>query len=205
MELSVQFMSNVIGALGIALYMAAPFLSDEKRALYARLIAEGLLGLMFFYIGALPGVSYYFFLILSALFEKKIENNKVFSLLFGIVGCVVTILLNNCGIAGIILGVSLILVYFHVNEQKMLTTAAFIDVITSFALLYFSYSLRSVAGTVFAVLLFLIAMIGLFSAVRLAKGGGLKAAAAEEALYQRRQAKKRQKLKSTKSTKKIRK
>lgn len=205
MELSVEFMSNIIGALGIVLYMAAPFLSETKKALYARLAGEGLLGLMFFYIGALPGVSYYLFMIISALFEKRIEGNKVFSFIFGIIACIVTLFINNCGVPGIILALSLIPVYFHVNEQKMLTTAAFMDVITSVALLYFSYSLHSISGTVFAAILFLIAMAGLFSAVRLAKGGGLQAAAAEEALYQKKQAKKRNEVKSAKSAKKIRK
>lgn len=203
MELSVEFMSNIIGALGIVLYMAAPFLSESKKALYARLGGEGLMGLMFFYIGALPGVSYYLFMIISALFEKKIESNKVFSLVFGIVACAMTVFINNCGVPGMILGLSLIPVYFHVNEQKMLTTAAFMDVITSVALLYFSYSLHSIAGTGFAAVLFLIAMAGLFSAVRLAKGGGLQAAAAEEALYQRQHAKKRNEMKSAKSAKKL--
>lgn len=203
MELSVEFMSNIIGALGIILYMAAPFLSETKKALYARLAGETLMGLMFFYIGALPGVSYYLFMIISALFEKRIESNRVFSLIFGIIACMVTVLINNCDVPGIILALSLIPVYFHVNEQKMLTTAAFMDVITSVALLYFSYSLHSIAGTVFAAVLFIIAMAGLFSAVRLAKGGGLQAAAAEEALYQKKQAKKRNEVKSAKSAKKF--
>lgn len=205
MELSVQFMSNVIGALGIVLYMAAPFLSETKKALYARLIGEGLMGLMFFYIGALPGVTYYFFMILSALFEKKIESSRIFSLGFGVIACAATILMNNCGIPGIVLGLSLIPVYFHINEQKMLTTAAFMDVITSLSLLYFSISLHCIAGTVFAAVLFIIAMAGLFSAVRLAKGGGLQAAAAEEVLYQKKMEKKRNEVKSAKSAKKLRK
>ena len=112
---------------------------------------------------------------------------------------------NNNGIPGIILGISMILVFVHIDDQKMLTTSAFTDVMTALALLYYSISVRSITGIVFAVILVLIAGAGLFSAVRLVKGGGLKAAAAEEALYQKQQQKKRQEKKSASRTKQIRK
>ena len=99
----------------------------------------------------------------------------------------------------------MILVFVHIDDQKMLTTSAFTDVMTALALLYYSISVRSITGIVFAVILVLIAGAGLFSAVRLVKGGGLKAAAAEEALYQKQQQKKRQEKKSASRTKQIRK
>ena len=106
--------------------------------------------------------------------------------------------------AGIILGISLILVFIHINDQKMLTTSAFMDVLTAMALLYYSISVRSIAGIVFAVLLVIIAMAGLFSAVRLVKGGGLEAAAAEDALYRKQQEKKKKERKSAARSKQIR-
>ena len=147
---------------------------------------------MFFYIGCLAGVGYYLFMILSGLFENQIEHHSVFSFLFGVAGCGTVIFINNNGMAGIILGLSLILVFIHINDQKMLTTSAFMDVLTAMALLYYSISVRSIAGIVFAVLLVIIAMAGLFSAVRLVKGGGLEAAAAEDALYRKQQEKKKE-------------
>lgn len=203
MELSVSFMSNVIGIFAILLYMSAPFFNDGKRAFYARLLSELMFGLMFFYIGCLAGVVYYLFMILSGLFEKQIEHNSIFSLLFGVAGCGTVLFFNNNGIAGMILGVSMILVFIHMNDQKMMTTSAFIDVLTALALLYYSISVRSVTGIVFAVILVIIAMAGLFSAVRLVKGGGLKAAAAEEALYQKQKQKKKQERKSASKAKQI--
>ena len=204
MELSVSFMSNVIGILAILLYMSAPFFHDGKKAFYARLISELLFGLMFFYIGCLAGVGYYLFMILSGLFENQIEHHSVFSFLFGVAGCGTVIFINNNGMAGIILGISLILVFIHINDQKMLTTSAFMDVLTAMALLYYSISVRSIAGIVFAVLLVIIAMAGLFSAVRLVKGGGLEAAAAEDALYRKQQEKKKKERKSAARSKQIR-
>ena len=204
MELSVSFMSNVIGILALLLYMCAPFLHDAKRAFYARLLSELLFGMMFFYIGCLAGTVYYVFMILSGLFEKQIEHNAIFSLLFGVAGCGTVIFFNNNGAAGIILGISLILVFIHINDQKMMTTSAFMDVLTALAMLYYSISVRSITGIVFAVILVLIAMAGLFSAVRLVKGGGLEAAAAEEALYQKQQQKKKQERKTAEKTKQIR-
>ena len=198
MELSVSFMSNVIGILAILLYMSAPFFHDGKKAFYARLLSELLFGLMFFYIGCLAGVGYYLFMILSGLFENQIEHHSVFSFLFGVAGCGTVIFINNNGMAGIILGISLILVFIHINDQKMLTTSAFMDVLTAMALLYYSISVRSIAGIVFAVLLVIIAMAGLF------KGGGLEAAAAEDALYRKQQEKKKQERKSAARSKQIR-
>lgn len=203
MELSVSFMSNVIGIFAILLYMSAPFFNDGKRAFYARLLSELMFGLMFFYIGCLAGVVYYLFMILSGLFEKQIEHHSIFSLLFGVAGCGTVLFFNNNGIAGMILGVSMILVFIHMNDQKMMTTSAFIDVLTALALLYYSISVRTVTGIVFAVILVIIAMAGLFSAVRLVKGGGLEAAAAEEALYQKQQQKKKQERKSASKAKQI--
>lgn len=205
MELSVTFMSNVIGIIAILLYISAPFFHEAKKALYARLLSELLFGMMFFYIGCIAGVVYYSFMILSALFEKQIEHNSIFSLIYGVAGCGTVIFFNNNGIPGIILGISMILVFVHIDDQKMLTTSAFTDVLTALALLYYSISVRSITGIVFAVILVLIAGAGLFSAVRLVKGGGLKAAAAEEALYQKQQQKKRQERKSASRTKQIRK
>lgn len=189
MELSITFMSNVIGALAIIAYIAAPFLSDAKKALYIRILAEGLFSLMFFYIGCLAGTVYYVILMVSAIFEKQIEKNKIFSIVYGMMGCGLVILLNNNGIQGIILALSLILIFTPINEQKMLTTTSFIDVITSIILLYYSISVKSISGIVFAVLLIIVAFSGLYSAVRLVKGGGLQAAAAEEELYQRNKTK----------------
>ena len=93
MELSVSFMSNVIGILALLLYMCAPFLHDAKRAFYARLLSELLFGMMFFYIGCLAGTVYYVFMILSGLFEKQIEHNAIHTLRLGIlshVGMAVT-------------------------------------------------------------------------------------------------------------------
>lgn len=203
MELSVSFMSNVLGIFGILLYMSAPFFSDVKRAFYARLLGELMFGLMFFYIGCLAGAVYYLVMIVSGIFEKQIENNRIFSLIFGIAGCIAVIILNNNGMPGIMLGLSLILIYFHVDEQKMLTTSAFMDVVTAVILLYYSVSVSSITAIVFAVIMLLIAMAGLFSAVRLVKGGGLQAAAAEEELYQRSRAKNRNQIRSGKKAKNI--
>lgn len=189
MELSVTFMSNVIGALAIIAYIAAPFLSDAKKALYIRVLAEGLFALMFFYIGCLAGTVYYAILMISAIFEKQIEKNKIFSLVYGILGCALVIILNNNGMQGMILALSLILIFTPIDEQKMLTTTSFIDVITSVILLYYSISVKSISGIIFAILLIVVAFSGLYSAVRLVKGGGLQAAAAEEELYQRNKTK----------------
>ncbi|MGM9941203.1 MAG: hypothetical protein ACI32N_04345 [Bulleidia sp.] len=196
-------MSNILGIFGILLYMSAPFFSDTKRAFYARLLGELMFGLMFFYIGCLAGVVYYLVMIVSAVFEKQIEHNRIFSFVFGLAGCAAVILLNNNGTPGIILGLSLILIYLHVDEQKMLTTSAFMDVATAVILLYYSISVSSIAAIVFAVIMIVIAMAGLFSAVRLVKGGGLQAAAAEEELYQRSRQTNRNRIKAGKKAKTI--
>lgn len=184
MYLSVRFMSNVIGALGIIMYIAAPFFADSKKALIYRILGELLLGLMFFYIGCLAGVGYYIALAISILLEKQIEKNKIVSLCFGIVSCVAVMVINNNGIAGRILALSLLLIYFPIDENKMLTTSSFIDVITAVILLYYSINVKSISSIIFALILFIIAIAGLFSSIRLAKAGGLQAAAAEEQLYQ---------------------
>lgn len=202
MELSVSFMSNVIGLLAILLYIAAPFLHEEKRAFYARILAEGLFALMFFYIGCLAGTIYYLVLMISAIFEKQIEKNHVFAMIYGIAGCILVWALNNNAIPGRVLAVSMILIFLPIDEQKMLTTTSFIDVITAIVLLYYTISVRSISGIIFAILLLIAAFSGLYSAVRLAKGGGLQAAAAEEELYRRDKAEKANLNKSHKKNKK---
>lgn len=203
MELSISAMSNILGAMAIVAYFAAPFLQEAKKALIVRIIAEGFFALMFFYIGCLAGTVYSIVLMLSAIFEKQIEKNKIFSLIYGILGCILVIILNNNKIPGIILGLSLILIFFPIDEQKMLTTTSFIDVITSVVLLYYTISIRSISGIIFSVLLLIIAFSGLYSAIRLVKGGGLQAAAAEEELYQREKARKSELNKNRKKSKKI--
>lgn len=185
MYLSTSFMSNVIGVIAIFAYIAAPFLENPKKALIYRIVSELLLALMFFYIGCLAGVAYCVALALSFVLEKQIESNKVISIIYGIIACIIVLLINNNGFAGKILGISLLLVYSPINEEKMLTTSSFIDVVTSLALLYYSISVRSLSAIIFSVLLFIVAIAGLFSAARLVKGGGLKAAAAENELYNR--------------------
>lgn len=185
MHLSITFMSNVLGVIALLMYIAAPFFSDTKKALIYRLISELLFGLMFFYIGCLAGVAYYACLAISALLEKQIENNKIISIIYGIIACVVTFIVNNNGLAGQLLALSLLLIYLPINENKMMATASFIDVVTSLVLLYYCIYVKSIVGIIFAILLLISAGAGLFSAMRLIKGGGLKAAAAEDELYNR--------------------
>lgn len=192
MDLSVGFMSSVLGGIGIVAYMAAPFLEDNKKAWYARLISQFFLGLMFFYIGCLAGVSYYAVLLLSALFQKQIECNKRIGFAYGIFGMIVTLVLNNNGIPGVVLAASIILLFLPVDEERMLTTTAYVDVVSALALAYYSISVRCWVSLIFSVLLLIIAVAGLVSNIQLARAGGLSAARKEEMQYQKAQKEKRE-------------
>lgn len=183
MELSVTFMSYVLGAIGVLLYLVAPFLDENKKAFYARLLSQFFLGLMFFYIGCLAGASYYAVLLLSGLLQKQIEHNKIVSIVYGIVGMVVTLLLNNTGISGIVLAISLVLVFLPIAENKMLTTTSYIDILTSLALAYYSLSVKAWVSLGFSVVLLLLAIAGLVSNIQLARAGGLEAAKLENDAY----------------------
>ena len=193
MELSTTFMSNVLGAIGIVLYLVAPFLEDNKRAFYARLLSQFFLGLMFFYIGCLAGVSYYVVLLLSGLLQKQIEQNKTISIVYGIIGMLVTIFLNNTGTSGIILAISIVLIFLPIEENKMLMTTSYIDILTTLALAYYSISVKAWASLIFSILLLLVSIAGLVSNIQLARAGGLKAAQLENLEYQKKMAKKKKK------------
>ena len=76
MTMSNAFMGGVFGVIGILLYIAAPFLSEEKRAYQSRLLAEALFALMFFYQSAFAGTVYFLMMLASALLQKQIDHNK---------------------------------------------------------------------------------------------------------------------------------
>ena len=185
--MSNAFMGGIIGAFGAAFYFIAPFMSDEKRAFQFRLISEVLLGIMFFYTGHLAGTAYYGVLALSGLFEKQIEGNRWFSLGYGIAGAVLTFILNNDGNAGIWLALSLVLVFFHLDENKMLTFDAYADALGDLVVLGYSLRTRVWVGFIFALLLLIIAISGLVSSIRISRSGGLKAVAAEQRAYEKKQ------------------
>lgn len=183
-----SFMSMVIGAIAVVLYLLAPFLEDEKQALRFRILSEVLFALMFFYIGTLAGVSYYGFMALSALFQKKIETSRTFGLAYGIIACAVTAYLNNTGLQGYLLAGSLILVFLKLDEDEMLTFTSYVDFLTALILMTYSFSVKAWVSFGFAILLMVIAAAGMVSAVKLQRGGGLRAAAAEQRAYEKKQA-----------------
>lgn len=197
------FMGSIIGIFAALLYFAAPFFNETKRALQARVLGEVLMALMFFYLSCFPGTVYFLWLALSALFEKKIEGNRWFSLIYGILGAVVVIIFNNNGIAGIALGLSLIAVYLHSNEKKQLTFSSYLEVLTSLILTYYCLAQKAWVGFVFSLLLLAAAIAGMVSSVRLLRAGGYEAAAREEQEYQKKQKEKHDQRKSRKSVKKM--
>ena len=182
-----SFMSMVIGAIAVVLYILAPFLDDGKQALRFRVLSEVLFALMFFYIGTLAGVSYYGFMALSALFQKRIETNRTFGLVYGILACAVTAYLNNTGIQGYLLAASLILVFLKLDEDQMLTFTSYVDFLTALILMTYSFSVKAWVSFGFAILLMVIAAAGMISAVKLQRGGGLRAAAAEQRAWEKKQ------------------
>lgn len=198
------FMGSIIGIFAALLYFAAPFMSDAKRALHARVLGEVLMALMFFYLSCFPGTVYFLWLALSALFEKKIEENRWFSLVYGIAGAVIVIVFNNNGAAGIALGLSLIAVYFHSDEKKQLTFSSYLEVLTSLILTYYCLYQKAWVGFVFSLLLLAAAIAGMVSSIRLLRAGGYEAAAKEEQEYQKKLKEKHDQRKSRKSAKKIR-
>lgn len=183
MELSTHLMAEILGGIGMALYLSAPFFEDSKKAFRTRLLSEFFWGLMFLYLNRFSGIAYYFFLMASGLFQKQVEQKKWFALGFGFIAAIATALVNTDGPAGYLLAASLVLIFCPVDEQRMLATAAAIDVITMFALFNYSVHVRAWVSTAFSVLLLIMGLVGLYSAVRLAKAGGLMAAALEEQRY----------------------
>lgn len=201
--MSNAFMGSVIGIAAALLYFSAPFFSDEKRALQARLFGEVLMALMFFYLSCWPGTAYFLWLALSALFEKKIEGNKWFSLIYGAIGTVVVLLLNNNGIPGIALGLSLILVYLHSDEKKQLTFSSYLEVLTSLILTYYCLYTKAWVGFIFSIVLLAASIAGMISSIRLLRAGGYDAVIREEKEYQAKQTAKREQRKAKKSAKKL--
>jgi|GEM_PF-3352089 len=169
--LSNDFMSGVFGALGIVLYIVAPFLSDEKKALQFRLFSEALFALMFFYISAFAGVSYYIFMLASILIQKQIETNWLVSLIYGSIACGVTILFNNAGNPGIFLAGSLILVFLKFDEKKLMSFTSYIDFLTSLILGAYSFKVHAWVSFIFSILLILVAVAGIISAVKIRRSG----------------------------------
>lgn len=100
----------------------------------------------------------------------------------------VTFFVNNTGYSGIVLAVSLFLIFLPINEDTMLTTTSYIDVLTSLALAYYSLNVKAWVSLVFAIILLLIAVAGLVSNIKLSRAGGLKAVEREEMEYQRKKA-----------------
>lgn len=203
MNLSTPMMSLILGLIGTIAYIAAPFLGEEKKAVIARVISEVLFAMMFLYLGHLAGISYCLFLALSIVVEKQIEHNRIFSFLYGIVACAATLFLNNSGTVGVLLALSLILIFLHLDEKKMMTFSSYIDILTSVILLTYCVNVKAWGGVVFAVLLLISAIAGMVSAVKLTRAGGMKAVAAENRAYQRQQAEKKQERTSKKKAKKI--
>ncbi len=190
MGLSTTFMSYVLGVLGMLMYFSAPFLSETKKALHLRLAGEVFLGLMYLYQGHLAGLAYYVLLAVSVLVEKQIEKNRWFSLGYGVLACGVTCFLNNNGIPGYVLAASLVLVFLHIDDQKMMTFSSYLEAITALAVLYYSISVKVWVGVIFAVLLLLMGIASLVSAVKIARSGGMEAVLREEREYQKRNQKK---------------
>lgn len=175
--MSSAWMAGILAAFGALSYLAAPFLGEEKKALRFRLIGEGLLGLSFLYEGNLTGLVYYGFLVLSAVFEKQIETKKWFSLVYGSIAAAVTLFINNNGTPGIVLALSLIIVFVRVDEEKQMMTAGYLDALSALALLYYAMRVKAWVVTGLAVLLLVTAIAGLISSVKLARAGGMEAAA----------------------------
>lgn len=132
---------------------------------------------------------------LSVLFEKKIEQNHRFSLLFGILAAAVTIAVNNSGVTGIVLGLSLILVFLHVDEEKMLMTSSYLEVLTALILAWYCMDAKITVMTVFAVILLIFAIVGMISSITLSRKGGMAAVRAEQAKLAAEAAKKTKKKK----------
>lgn len=162
-------LGTMIGIPAILLYFAAPFLNNAGMALIFRILSEGFCAMVFLSYGYLAGVSYYGFLLLSVLFEKKIEQNHRFSLLFGILAAAVTIAVNNSGVTGIVLGLSLILVFLHVDEEKMLMTSSYLEVLTALILAWYCMDAKITVMTVFAVILLIFAIVGMISSITLSR------------------------------------
>ncbi len=174
-------LGTMIGVPAILLYFAAPFLNNERMALIFRILSEAFCAMVFLSYGYLAGVSYYAFLVLSALCEKKIEQNHMFSLGFGILAAALTIALNNSGIPGIVLGLSLILVFLHVDDEKMLMTSSYLEVLTALILSWYCLDAKITVMTVFAGILLVFAMIGMISSIKLSRKGGMASVRAEQA------------------------
>lgn len=132
---------------------------------------------------------------LSVLFEKKIEQNHTFSLLFGILAAAITIAVNNSGVMGIVLGLSLILVFLHVDEEKMLMTSSYLEVLTALILAWYCMDAKITVMTVFAVILLVFAIVGMISSITLSRKGGMAAVRAEQAKLAAEAAKKTKKKK----------
>ena len=103
------------------------------------------------------------------LFEKKIEQYHTFSLLFGILVAAVTIAVNNSRVTGIVLGLSLILVFLHVDEEKMLMTSSYLEVLTALILAWYCMDAKITVMTVFAVILLIFAIVGMISSITLSR------------------------------------
>lgn len=188
-------LGTMISIPAILLYFAAPFLNNERMALIFRILSEVFCAMVFLSYGYLAGVCYYGFLVLSVLFEKQIEQNHMFSLVFGIIAAAVTIALNNSGIAGIVLGASLIVVFLHVDEEKMLMTSSYLEVLTSLILAWYCMDAKITVMTVFAVILLIFAIVGMISSITLSRKGGMAAVRAEQAKLAAEAAKKTKKKK----------
>ncbi len=191
MDLSTTAMSYILGVIGILMYFFAPFMSDSKKALSLRIGGEVFIGLMYLYQGHLAGISYYLLLAFAALFEKQIEKNQWFSLGYGIVACIITCFVNNNGIPGYVLAVSLVVVFLHIDDEKRMTFSSYLEALTALAVLYYSLSVRVWVGVIFAVFLLLLGIASLVSAVKISRSGGMEAVIREEREYQKKQNKKK--------------
>ena len=129
------------------------------------------------------------------LFEKKIEQNHTFSLLFGILAAAITIAVNNSGVMGIVLGLSLILVFLHVDEEKRLMTSSYLEVLTALILAWYCIDAKITVMTVFAVILLVFAIVGMISSITLSRKGGMAVVRAEQAKLAAEAAKKTKKKK----------
>lgn len=179
-------MSGVIAFLAAGMYFSAPFLTDAKKAFRLRVGSEALFAVSFVYFFAFSGIAYYALLTISALMESKIENDKLFARIFGLIGMVLIGLANEAGRQGYMLAVSFGILFLHLDERKWMVTNAYIDALSALLLAWYCLSVRAWVQMSFAVLLLLIAIAHIYSVLRLQRAGGLEAAASEEQRYQKK-------------------
>ena len=175
-----SFMSSVIAFLAAGMYFAAPFLADTKKALHLRLGSEFLFAVSFLYFFAFSGIVYYALLTMSTLMAAKLEHNKLFSRVFGLIGTLLILLANEAGQAGYMLAVSFGILFLHLDDHRWMVTNAYIDALSALLLARYCLSVHAWMQMIFAVLLLLTAIMHIYSALQLQRANHFQPAVGDK-------------------------